>query len=204
MKKLVNFKYIYASISLGFIIGILTVIGQKYLPGDFNSIANSGAIWLIPSYFIANKFSNIKYSIISSILCLLNSVIGYYFFEPILNNHSFMFFSYYILIWIICAIIAGIIFGVAANISRFSNNVLYKNFGKAMLPSVFLAEGLNILLHKVDYSHMINVGYAWILFSIVLSVIIYKKEILRKEAIISLLLATILGQLFYQTLFMIT
>ena len=46
------FKGIYALL-LGLLIGILTVMGQKYLPDSLNSLANSGAIWLIPAFFMA-------------------------------------------------------------------------------------------------------------------------------------------------------
>lgn len=53
MKKIISFGYVFNSAFLGLLVGILTVIGQAYLPGNFNSIANSGAIWLIPAYFIS-------------------------------------------------------------------------------------------------------------------------------------------------------
>jgi hypothetical protein len=204
MKKTISLGYIFSSIFLGLSVGILTVIGQTYLPGNFNSIANSGAMWLIPAYFISLSFSSAKQSIISCTLCLINSVVGYYFFESIWNSHSFIFFSYYMFLWLICAVIAGTIFGIAANCGKSSKNVFYNNLGKAMLPAVFMAEGLNILFHRKDYLHMINVGYAWIVISFILVIIIYKKNILKKESILSLILATILGLLFYKLLFIIT
>lgn len=47
------FKGIYALL-LGLLTGILTVMGQKYLPGLLNSLANSGAVWLIPAFFMAS------------------------------------------------------------------------------------------------------------------------------------------------------
>ena len=203
MKRIIGLSYIWNSILVGILVGILTVIGQAYLPGNFNSLANSGAIWLIPAYFIGLSFSGAKQSIISCILCLVNSVFGYYFFESIWNSHTFIFFSYHIFLWMICAVIAGTIFGLAANIAKTSKNSFYNSAGKAMLPAVFMAEGLNILFHKKDYLHMINVGYAWIVISFILVIVIYKKNIFKKESVLSLILATALGLFFYQLLFII-
>lgn len=40
-------RYILA-IVLGSVIGVLTLVGQKYLPMNLNFLANSGAVWLIP------------------------------------------------------------------------------------------------------------------------------------------------------------
>lgn len=181
------------SIILGLLVGILTVIGQAYLPSSFNSIANSGAMWLIPAYFIAMRFLKIKQSIISCILCLLGSVLGYYTFESIWNNHAFNFISYMMIFWIICSFIAGTIFGIAANFGKYSKNKYINSIGKSMLPAVFMAEGLNILIHRKDYLHMIAVGYAGIIISLILIMIIYKKNILKKETILSLLLSITLG-----------
>ena len=51
-----NMKRIYSILlatGIGCIVGMLTVIGQKYLPNDLNSLANSGAIWLIPAFYTA-------------------------------------------------------------------------------------------------------------------------------------------------------
>jgi len=204
MKRINQLSYVWSSILMGLVIGILTVIGQAYLPGNFNSIANSGAVWLVPAYFISSKFSSVKKSIISCILCLISSVLGYYIFESIWNNHAFTFFSYYKFLWLVCAVIAGTVFGIAANKRNFSENVLYKSIGKSMLPAVFMSEGLNILLHKQDYMHMINVGYTWILFGFVLVIVLFKKDIFKKESILSLILTVALGLVFYQLIFIIT
>ncbi len=104
----------------------------------------------------------------------------------------------------ICAVIAGTIFGVAANIVKTSKNSFYNSIGKAMLPAVFMAEGLNILFHRKDYIHMINVGYSWVIISLILVIITFKKSIFKKESILSLILAIALGLFFYQLLVVIS
>ena len=47
MKTIKNFMI---SILIGLTVGVITVIGQKYLPINLNFLANSGAIWLIPTF----------------------------------------------------------------------------------------------------------------------------------------------------------
>ncbi|WP_258000490.1 DUF6518 family protein [Bacillus sp. Marseille-P3661] len=39
------------SVIIGILVGILTVLGQGILPGSWNSLANSGTVWLIPAFF---------------------------------------------------------------------------------------------------------------------------------------------------------
>ena len=41
------------AIILGIFVGGLTLIGQKYLPINFNFLANSGAVWLVPAFFVS-------------------------------------------------------------------------------------------------------------------------------------------------------
>lgn len=45
-------KYTLAVV-LGLVVGILTVIGQKYLPINLNFLANSGSVWLIPAFLFS-------------------------------------------------------------------------------------------------------------------------------------------------------
>lgn len=203
MNKITQLSYIWASILIGLVVGVLTLIGQAFLPGNFNSIANSGAVWLMPAYYLASRLESIKQAIISCILCLIGSVYGYYIFEAMWNNHTFTFFSYYKFLWVVCALIAGTIFGMASNKGKTSQNNFYKSIGKSVLPAVFIAEGLNILMHKKDYAHMINVGYMWIVVSIVLAAISFKKDILKKDSIFALTSVSILGLIFYEIIFII-
>ena len=37
-------------IIVGILVGILTKLGQGILPGHWNSLANLGSVWLVPSF----------------------------------------------------------------------------------------------------------------------------------------------------------
>ena len=195
------FKGIYALL-LGLLIGILTVMGQKYLPGSLNSLANSGAIWLIPAFFMASTAGKKLPSIILCAETLIVCVISYYWAESIFNQHTFVFGDFYFYLWLICAVIAGIIFGFGANLYRQKST--HYNWGASLLPAVFLAEGLSEIIHLSEYMHMIPAVIGRILLGLALYFIIYKKDFYRWKSLISFGSYTVLGVIAYELLFKLT
>ncbi len=195
------FKGIYALL-LGLLTGILTVMGQKYLPGSLNSLANSGAVWLIPAFFMA---SAAKKMLPASILCaetLIVCVISYYLTESIVNQHTFVFGGFYFYLWLICAVIAGTIFGFGAYLYRRKGT--HYNWGASLLPAVFLAEGLSEISHLSEYMHMIPAVIGRIVLGLVLYFIIYKKAFYQRKSLISFCSYTVLGIIGYELLFRLT
>lgn len=196
------YKYIIA-IVIGTLVGIITLIGQKYLPINFNFLANSGAIWLIPAFLISCYFNlRKKQSIYISIICLLSCVLGYYIFESTFNSHSFLI-SRLMVIWILCAIVGGVIIGFGA---YFFNNdkALLKKISSNLLPAVFISEGINKLIHINSYKHMIPAIIMIICIGLLLYFFINKKDILKRQNIITFVSLCILGICFYEFIFRIT
>ena len=99
-------KYILA-LMLGLGVGVLTLTGQKYLPMNLNFLANSGAVWLIPAFLLSyfGKGNRLQ-AVVTTIVCLLGCVYGYYIFEAVLNHHAFTFAGG-VLLWSVVAFIAG-------------------------------------------------------------------------------------------------
>lgn len=195
------FKGIYALL-LGLLTGILTVLGQKYLPGSLNSLANSGAIWLIPAFFMATAT---KKKLPAFILCaetLIVCVISYYWTESIINKHTFVFGGFYFYLWLICAVIAGIIFGFGAYLYRQKST--HYHWGASLLPAVFLAEGFSEIIHLSDYMHMLSAVIGRIVLGLVLYFIIYKKAYYHRKSLISFCSYTVLGIIGYEFLFRLT
>lgn len=184
-------KYIL-SILLGLAVGVLTLIGQKYLPINLNFLANSGAVWLIPA-FLFSYFSkeNKLQDIIITVLCLLGCVYGYYIFEAIINHHTFMSAGG-VLLWSVFGLIAGVIFGLGAFFSNQENSKL-KYFGMNLLPAVFTAEGLDNLTHIKDYSHMIPAVIMKIIIGVILYLVVNRKDSIRLKNTISYLVITAFG-----------
>lgn len=205
MKKTINKKIFFQglwALILGLGVGVFTLIGQKYLPGSLNSLANSGAIWLIPAFFMAS-IANDKFSAI--LLCietLAVSVISYYLIESIVNNHSFDWIGYYFILWLVCALIAGVVFGLGAYFWKLKSKWYY--CGASLLPAVFLSEGLIMLIYISEYMHMIPAVIGRIVLGLILYFFIYKSAFYRWKPILSFCLITILGVIGFLVLFQLT
>lgn len=192
-------KYILAII-LGVVVGVLTLVGQKYLPMNLNFLANSGAVWLIPAFLLSYfEKGNRPQAIATSIVCLLGCVYGYYIFEAVLNHHAFTL-ARGTLLWSGVALIAGAVFGSGAFFANQKNSKL-KYFGMNLLPAVFTAEGLDNVIHIKDYSHMVPAVIMKIIIGVVLYLVINRKDVIRRKNIISYVVITALGVVAFAALF---
>lgn len=184
-------KYILAII-LGLVVGVLTLIGQKYLPVNLNFLANSGAVWLIPAFLLSYfKKGNKLQAIVTTIVCLLGCVYGYYIFEAVLNHHTFTL-AVGTLLWSVVALIAGTVFGLGAFFANQENSKL-KYFGMNLLPAVFTAEGLDNVVHIKDYSHMVPAVVMKIIIGVVLYLVVNRKDAIKIKNMISYVVITALG-----------
>ncbi|MDO4943546.1 MAG: DUF6518 family protein [Lachnospiraceae bacterium] len=192
-------KYILAII-LGLVVGILTLVGQKYLPMNLNFLANSGAVWLIPAFLLSyfEKGNRIQ-AMVTTIVCLLGCVYGYYIFEAVLNHHAFTLAGG-TLLWSGVALIAGAVFGLGAFFANQENSKL-KYFGMNLLPAVFTAEGLDNVIHINDYSHMIPAVIMKIIIGVILYLVINRKDVIRLKNMISYVVITALGVVAFAVLF---
>ncbi|MDT3499224.1 DUF6518 family protein, partial [Bacillus toyonensis] len=177
-------------IIVGIIFGILTKLGQGILPGNWNSLANLGSVWLVPSFFVASLSYSKRTAMLSGILALLGMVLGYYGYAIIIKNvaHSFYFIS----VWIVCACIGGTIFGISGFLWKDTTNPLHK-FGSALISGVFVTDGLHILLNFEDYSHMLPVGYTEITVGIILILVLERSNANRISSFLVVIPIIILG-----------
>lgn len=182
--------------------GVLTVIGQKYLPGSFNSLANSGAIWLVPAFFVALAGQTKGSAILLCMETLIVCVISYYWAEAILNRHPFLPVGYYFYVWLVCAVVFGAVFGLGAFLrrQRSSNHA----WGASLLPAAFLSEGLSQLIHLPDYLHMIPAVIGRIVIGLALYILIYKGSSLQRKPLISFCALSALGLAGYEVLLRVT
>ena len=188
--------------AIGLITGALTVVGQKHLPGSLNSLANSGAVWLVPAFFVAmtaqTKVSSILFCMETLIVC----VVSYYWAESIVNQHSFVVGGYYFYLWLTCAVVFGAIFGFGAFLHK-QINVRY-NWGAGLLPAVFLSEGLSQVIHLSDYAHMIPAIIGRILIGLILYGIINRKDAFNKKPLVSFGVLSALGLIGFEVLYRLT
>lgn len=167
---------------------------------NLNFLANSGAVWLIPAFLLSYfEKENRLQAIVTTIVCLLGCVYGYYIFEAVLNHHAFTL-SGGVLLWSGIALIAGAVFGLGAFFANQENSKL-KYFGMNLLPAVFTAEGLDNVIHIEDYSHMVPAVIMKIIIGVILYLVINRKDVIKLKNIISYVLITVLGVVAYAVLF---
>lgn len=198
MKK---YKFIFISICLGIVVGMATVFGQKYLSGTFNSLANSGSIWVVVAFYLASIYREKWKSVLSSILYLLICVMTYYGYYSVIWNTGFSV-SFHQIVWLCCAIIFGFVFGMGGNLSKYGNGRI-KYICKTLLPAVFLSESLSLILHFQEYTHMIGVMIMWVVMSAIMYFINCKDIWRSKECLMALTITTMLGFLGYQLIYYI-
>jgi hypothetical protein len=195
------YGYIIMAVVTGFIVGMLTLLGQAYLPGNLNSLANLGPVWLVPAFFVSAMGDRVWKSMLAGWLCLTGMVGGYYWFEPVWNHHAF-FIGRWLIVWLLIAIVAGAIFGTAGYLWRHREH-RWHSLGSALLAGVFLADGINMLLHYASYSHMIPVPITEIVVGALLILLLErnKQDRLRGYAVLVPIVA--LGLIGYGILFML-
>ncbi|MGG2933166.1 DUF6518 family protein [Bacillus pacificus] len=188
-------------IIVGILVGILTKLGQGILPGHWNSLANLGSVWLVPSFFLASFSYSKRTAILSGILALLGMVLGYYGYAIIFKNVSHSI--YFISVWITCAFIGGTIFGIAGFLWKDTTNPLHK-LGSALIGGVFVTDGLHILLNFEDYNHMLPVGYTEVIVGIILILVLERSNANRISSFLMMIPITILGLIGYKLLSLFT
>ena len=188
-------------IIVGILVGILTKLGQGILPGHWNSLANLGSVWLVPSFFVASFSYSKRTAILSGILALLGMVLGYYGYAIIFKNVSHSI--YFISVWITCAFIGGTIFGIAGFLWKDTTNPLHK-LGSALIGGVFVTDGLHILLNFEDYNHMLPVGYTEVIVEIILILVLERSNANRISSFLMMVPITILGLIGYKLLSLFT
>lgn len=120
----------------GLLLGVLTNLGQGVLPGSFNSLANSGAIWVVAA-FVAGALC--RRPVVAGILTQVGAVVGYYGYAELFRDG--MGDLYAPSVWMALAFIAGPIFGMAGKWWR--REAGWRHWtGAGVLGAVFGMEGL--------------------------------------------------------------
>ncbi|MFE4538694.1 DUF6518 family protein [Streptomyces scopuliridis] len=129
----------------GLAFGVLTNLAQGWLPGAWNNLANSGAVWssvaFVTGAVLAAKVS-LRLAAVAGLLAELGLVVGYYGYAEFGFDRSGMGNLTWPLIWIGMAGIAGPLFGVAGRWSRRGRTLLRRTVGTASLAGVFGAEAI--------------------------------------------------------------
>jgi Family of unknown function (DUF6518) len=130
------------ALGVGVLTGLATFIGQGVLPGQWNTLVNSGAIWLIPVFFVGSRTRWLAWAAVTGAGTLVATVVGYYGSAALMGAPISV---RAVAFWIAVAFAAGPLYGVAGRWWR-SDRRAHRVFGVALLGGVLVAEGLYIVL----------------------------------------------------------
>ena len=176
----------------GLALGALTLLGQRWLPGNWNHLVNSGAVWLLFAFFAGSLMRSDGRAALAGFGILVGALVGYYAarqlaygFAPTLHMTAF---------WGVTAIVGGPILGAAGAWWRDERRL--KRVGAlAVLGGVFVAEGFD-LLRNVPQMHV--AGWVSIGFGIVLPLFLGRSPRDRLYGLAGLVPVALLGFAFYE------
>ena len=124
-------------IAVGLATGVLTLLGQATFDGDWNRLANSGAIWVTVAFMLGSVMSSDREAAVAGIAALVFALIGYQLASSIarlpLGASAFV-------IWTGTALVGGPVFGIAGRRWR-ADTGRPRLVAIALLGAVFVAEG---------------------------------------------------------------
>lgn len=126
----------------GLLLGVLTNLAQGWLPGAWNQLANSGAVWSAVA-FVAGALLAERGTVLRAVtagLCAeVGLVVGYYGYAEF--GRDGMGSLYFPLVWLGMACVAGPLFGIAAHAWRHGTHAWSRIAGLAAFAGLFGMEG---------------------------------------------------------------
>jgi hypothetical protein len=135
----------------GLLLGVLTNLAQGWLPGAWNQIANSGAIWSAIAFAagaLLYQRGESWHAAVGGLAAETGLVVGYYGYAEFgRDGAGNLLFP---LIWLGLALVAGPLFGVAGHWWRRSDDARRRVAGLAAFAGLFGMEGL-VYAWKLHY-----------------------------------------------------
>ncbi|MBA3824177.1 MAG: hypothetical protein H0X24_09825 [Ktedonobacterales bacterium] len=182
---------------IGVVVGGLTLLGQGILPGSFSQIANSGAVWVVPAFFLASLTTSNTLAINAGIATLFGEVLGYYGFASfkygLPDSYSF------VALWLIIGLVFGPVFAIAGHWWR-GEDAGHRNIAVALLGAVFIAEGI-YLIAIVQYPIE---GIGGIVIGLLIPLVMSRSNTERLYALLAILPAILLGVVGYLVISLIS
>lgn len=127
----------------GVLLGVLTNLAQGWLPGAWNQLANSGAVWSAVAFaagaLLAGRGTVLR-AAVGGLGAEAGLVVGYYGYAEFgRDGMGALFFP---LVWLGMACVAGPLFGAAAYVWRRGTDVRSRVAGLAAFGGLFGMEGV--------------------------------------------------------------
>jgi hypothetical protein len=136
------------ALGIGALVGGATFLGQGVMPGQWNTLVNSGAIWLIAPFFLSARMTTHRSGVMVGTVVLLATVTSYYASASVAGAPMSIWMTAF---WLGVALVAGPLYGLAGHWWHDERRLL-RVIGVALLGGVLVAEGLYLI---------VVLGYVW-------------------------------------------
>jgi len=130
------------TIGVGVAVGVATLLGQSILPGDWNRLANSGAIWLIASFLVGSRMPTNGRAAVAGMATLVLAVVAYYVAARLAGAGVS---TRTVVIWVGTALVGGPVYGVAGHWWRMGPD-RRRIIAIGLMGGIVTAEGVSTLL----------------------------------------------------------
>jgi hypothetical protein len=136
----------------GLLLGGVTLAGQSVLQGDWNRLANSGAIWLLFASLVGSRMPTDRWAIVAGVGVLVGAVIGYYA-AAVFSGAGVG--ARIMAIWIGTALIGGPVYGLAGRWCQ-AGSEPQRVVAIGLMGGILAAEGVSTVMRIPD---MATVGW---------------------------------------------
>ena len=140
---------------VGFVVGVLTQIGQSVLPDGFRQIANSISPWVTVAFALGAVAPRPRWAAVAGFLALVPALVGYYFMIWI--RFGYVGGTGSLVLWSVGAMAGGLVFGPAGWYWRHTTG-LPRIAAISLLAAVYIAEGAYLVLILPEPA--VGVGFA--------------------------------------------
>jgi hypothetical protein len=149
---------------VGLAVGALSFLAQGRLPGDWYYLGNSGAVWLVPAFFMGALVRSQRWAAVAGLGTLAGCLLGYFATGTLWDvPYSWVLIAY----WVGVALVGGPVFGLAGRWWR-DERQARRALALALLGGVFLAEGV----YSLVFNPHLSVGWPLIAAGVLIPIIV--------------------------------
>ena len=147
----------------GLVAGALTCLLQEFLPGDWNTVVNSGAVWTVVAYVVAVLVVRTQRdAALAGLLVLVGEVAGYYVYLADVRHLPGLHSAE--VLWTVAALWIGPLTGLAAYRARWGD-AAQRMTSLAAIAGVIAGEGA----YLVRIADVVRAGWAEIAVAAVIT-----------------------------------
>ena len=148
---------ILLALALGIAVGVLTSLLQKYFDYPWLALVNAASPWLTTAFVAGALQSRLSTAVMIGVAATMLQVVAYYITADL---RGFGVSTTYVVLWSLCAVVGGPIFGAAGHTWR---RAAPAGVGAALLVAAYASEALVAYQFRLGYS-----STAWLFGAIAL------------------------------------